>query len=392
MTEERGVPINQSGLPAWARPCFSPAQLNLEVGLLWVNLIFKWKGRDPSRYSLAQRLYIHTVGRDRKEWETSIRQLADDLELSENTVIAATDDLEGDGWLLVSRQHRNVNFYRLAWPVRDVLAPPKVKEVPLCGVLTSKGRRCAKRAGRGTQTPGVGPCKQHLPPLDAEAHQPELLLPIDGGSRSDEPDRPQPLRSTADAEQGLTATVAALDRNGCGVRPQPLRHQTATVAVQYVGTTCTSEVRPPGLLSEGQPHVGDAPAREAPAAQPENEFAGRSLITAIPRYRTAPGWVRKHLAALAAAALHAGLGRDAIVRYAELVIAEQAYQERQHIPEFRGALARLSRDVAHRDACAEHGRPECSCATPDRPWTDQDQADLERAMAFLADDLDTTGT
>lgn len=137
----------------------------------------------------------------------------------------------------------------------------------------------------------------------------------------------------------------------------------------------------------------------APVAPPANQsgFAARSLIAGIPRYRAAPGWVRRHLTALAAAALDSGFGRDAILRYADLVIAEQTFKDHQHIPEFRAALARLGRDALLLAACPRcAGDPGeglcCIDPTTDLPWTEDDQAQLELALERLAptaDELET---
>lgn len=141
--------------------------------------------------------------------------------------------------------------------------------------------------------------------------------------------------------------------------------------------------------------VGQEPDRyardsEAPAAQPGDFFIARSLIASFPRYRTAPGWARsKHLAPMAAAALAAGFGREAITHYAEMVIGEGRFLDGQHIPEFRDALRRLGRDVELGHACATCARdPDGSfcCITPEqaeRPWTDDDQVALERALDQL---------
>lgn len=130
----------------------------------------------------------------------------------------------------------------------------------------------------------------------------------------------------------------------------------------------------------------NARAREAPPAQPDI-FIARSLIAGIPRYRAAPGWVRsKHLAPMAATVLAAGFGREAIVRYAELVIGEARFRDHQHIPEFRDALRRLGRDVELGHACATCARdPDGTwcCLPEDRPWTGDDQAALERALDQL---------
>ncbi|MFF3665394.1 helix-turn-helix transcriptional regulator [Microtetraspora malaysiensis] len=345
---------------------------------------------------MGQRLHAFTIGRDKKEWDPTFADLAADLDLSERTVEPALDDLETDGWIVVTRLHRR-NIYRLAWPLRDVLAPP-TSEVPLCGVPTKKGGACTKRAGRGTETPGVGPCKQHREDPDPE------LLPLDLPTGE-----PQPLRSTEPADipelgDHSTATVADFDRNHCGVQPQPLRPDTATVAVPYVGTFVPFDVREnPRLLAVGEPHVRNArESRSAPAAQPDNSFLARYAVTSIGRYRAAQPWVRKQLARLAETALDAGFGRDAVARYAQLVIAEGRYLPHQHIPEFRAALDRLGRDAVLGDVCRVCGVPGCACTTPepapvaeDRPWTADDQAAFERTLALFdinPDELDQTGS
>ncbi|MBB2914904.1 hypothetical protein FHS43_006216 [Streptosporangium becharense] len=129
----------------------------------------------------------------------------------------------------------------------------------------------------------------------------------------------------------------------------------------------------------------------APAAQPEDLLA-RRVIRAIPRYRAAPGWVRKHLAALARDALGAGYGSGALTRYARMVIEEERFLGHQHIPELRAALRRLELDVRLGDACPCCGQEPDDCpaasATDDRPWTEQDQAAWERTLAHLGADPD----
>ncbi|MBB4702528.1 hypothetical protein [Sphaerisporangium siamense] len=134
---------------------------------------------------------------------------------------------------------------------------------------------------------------------------------------------------------------------------------------------------------------------KAPPAQPE-DFLARKVIHDIPRYANAPGWVRRHLVPLVAAAMRAGFGAQAISGYAVMVMSEGRYRDDQHIPELRGALSRLSRDATLGTACRACGLDpgDCPCrATPaaDRPWTEQDQADFEAALAHLgvtADELD----
>ncbi|GIH70302.1 hypothetical protein [Sphaerimonospora thailandensis] len=136
----------------------------------------------------------------------------------------------------------------------------------------------------------------------------------------------------------------------------------------------------------------------APSAQPITSLAARSLIASIPRYRDAPGWARKrHLIPMAQAALDTGFGPSAITRYAHLVADEGRFLERQHIPEFREVLRRLSRDATLEGLCHGCGQQTCACPTPtvdDRPWTSADQADLEATLdhfGLTPDDLPTEG-
>lgn len=148
------------------------------------------------------------------------------------------------------------------------------------------------------------------------------------------------------------------------------------------------------VLAVGERTDRNVRTRErAPAAQPENLLA-RRVIRAIPRYRAAPGWVRKHLAVLARDALAAGYGAEALTRYARMVVAEERFLLYQHIPELRAALRRLELDVRQGDACPCCGRdpddcPAASAPTDiDRSWTAQDQAELERVRVFLGVDPD----
>ena len=97
--------------------------------------------------------------------------------------------------------------------------------------------------------------------------------------------------------------------------------------------------------------------------------------------------MRRELVAYAAEALGEGLGAAAIVRYAEVVAEPGRFKEHQHIPEFRDVLRRLRRDVELGTVCACCGLPGEQCAAPlasaDRPWTPEDQIDLERACERL---------
>lgn len=146
------------------------------------------------------------------------------------------------------------------------------------------------------------------------------------------------------------------------------------------------------VAAVGSPTVSDARG-SAPAAQPSkiSPIRGRALIAAIPRYRSAPAWVRKHLMPLAMRGMES-FGPVAIVRYGNLVAAEEQFLDKHHIPEFREVLRRLGRDVVLGTACALDGLDpaDCPCATPplpaDRPWTQDDQDAFERAIW----DLDMT--
>ncbi len=205
-----------------------------------------------------------------------------------------------------------------------------------------------------------------LPDPPDQEIQPEDTPPEPRASSSvPDPDEPEP-----DAGKSSLLYVAGGREQGAGGREQG-----SSVAV-------------------GENGDRNARTREAPAAQPE-DFLARQVFRDIPRYRTAPSWVRRHLAGLAGAALAAGFGPSAISGYAVMVIAEGRFQQHQHIPEFRDALRRLNRDAVLGSACRSCGFDpgDCPCRTSqadDRPWTDADQADLERALEHLAvtaDDL-----
>ncbi|MGW0587435.1 hypothetical protein [Streptosporangium sp. NPDC002607] len=377
--EERGVAIDEADLPAWARSRFSAAQLQLHKGLQWMLLIYMSTSLEASRLSVAQRLYIHTIGKERKEAKPSLESLARDLNISPQTALVATQDLEEQGWVLVKRVSTHFNIYRLAWPLENVLASDK-KKVDRCGRLTKKGEICTRRAGWGTDTPDVGPCKLH--PI-----QPQ---PLELKEDTEDPNEPQPLGST---ESDSTPTVGNFNPNHWSNEPQPLEQLTPTVGVEYEGSALQSSLLSTStpVLAVGELTVRTARALDAPSAN-QSGFAARSLVSAIPRYRSAPGWVKKHLATLADAAMSAGFHRDAIVQYATAVIAEARFAEHQHIPEFRDALRRLGRDAALGDLPSP---PEPAPADTDAPWTDEDQAAWERVLDHLSvtpDDLDTTGT
>lgn len=386
--------IDEAEPPDWVRAHVSPDQLKLNRGLLWMLVIYKCRGFDQSRYSVAQRLYIHTLGKEHKRANPSIRSLMADLECSENTAIEAVKDIETRGFVIVRRHGNGRNLYLLSWPLEDTTRPDG--DVPvLCGEPTAKGGTCTRRAGRGTKTPGVGPCVDH----GGEPSNPDRIpQPLRYGEGDDTALIPQPLRYEPRAD---TSTTEVPHLNHCGTTPQPLRNDTSTVEVEYVesalGSTSKSS-KPSGLLAVGEPSRRNARATPAPPAQPKDHyFTARGIISGITRYREADGWVRaKHLIPMAQKALAVGFGRAAIARYAEMVTEEGTFKAEHHIPEFRAALARLGRDVERGDACMTHGQPECAdCPVPDdfvdRPWSAQDQTDFEAALDHLgvtAADLD----
>jgi hypothetical protein len=149
--------------------------------------------------------------------------------------------------------------------------------------------------------------------------------------------------------------------------------------------------------------VGTARAAEAPAAQPgrSREIQARAVLARLRRYREAPGWVRvRYLVPMTLQALDRGFEAIAIGRYAELVAGEARFAEHQHVPEFREVLRRLGRDVALGTTCPRFGVPpgDCPCGpaaadapTGDRPWTEADQADLERILEQFEVDADELG-
>lgn len=173
----RGAPIDAAPLPAWARAHLSDEQLGLDPGLQWISLIWQTVGLGPTATSVAQRLYIGTVGKSAKKAWPSIRTLGQQLEVrSQTTVVRALGRLGSTGWILKEQRGpgrgepgrgRAGCGYRLAWPPRDVLTPATGPE--RCAQRTKRGGLCTRRAGYGTTTPGAGPCWRHG---GQRAHQP----------------------------------------------------------------------------------------------------------------------------------------------------------------------------------------------------------------------------
>lgn len=384
--------IDGAAPPEWIREHVAPGQLRLQRSLLWIVAIYESPTLGKAEVNVAQRLHIATEGQDKKERRLAHAELARSTKQSQQTNITAVKKLEAEGWLLVERVNNRVNRYLLAWPVEDVLAEEK-KQPSLCGEPTKKDMSCTRKAGWGTVHQGVGKCVLHEPKSeDADGEElPVQLQPLELESGED-----------VKTEQASTPIDETSDSNKWSLQLQPLEHPTPTIGALYVGTVGTQlQVRENSrLLAVGEPEVRTARGTvKAPSAQPEISLNSRRLVRGMARYRDAPGWAKRHLAVLADAALADGLTPDVINRYAVMVAGEARFADHQHIPEFREVLRRAARDRALGDVCPACGHPECRCATAtatvDRPWTDQDQADLERAAAHLGatlDDLAHTGT
>jgi hypothetical protein len=211
--------------------------------------------------------------------------------------------------------------------------------------------------------------------------QPRYPAPEDGT-----PFDPDPPR-VPDATSDLREVRLSADLAGGSADPAESTAEAAGVSALEVGTGDQGNRGSTSVLAVGERTVRNARTREAPSAQP-GDLLARRVIAGIPRYRDAPRWVRRRLVPLAATALAAGFGPDAITGYAVMVITEVRFKIDQHIPELRDALRRLSRDAALGTACRSCGFDPggCPCTAPaqtDRPWTEADQAALERAMEHL---------
>jgi hypothetical protein len=73
-----------------------------------------------------------------------------------------------------------------------------------------------------------------------------------------------------------------------------------------------------------------------------------------------------------------------------MVISEASFQDHQHVPELRYALARLRRDanLGHTCRTCAHDPAICTCAWTSAAETTLDAAALERALAALGADPD----
>lgn len=161
--------IDDVPMPAWAEPYFTPAELALPAALRWMLLLFQRTGWEPSRKSVAQRIYIATAfkkkDQDKKSWHSE-GTMARHLDMSRQTVNAATQQLAAEGWVVkVPRPGRASEFWP-SWPPVDCLTPNDGPE--RCAAPTKAKTLCTRRAGWGTATPGIGPCVRHGGPLPVQ--------------------------------------------------------------------------------------------------------------------------------------------------------------------------------------------------------------------------------
>ncbi|MEV7805048.1 hypothetical protein AB0O28_19065 [Microbispora sp. NPDC088329] len=352
----RGLAIDDAEMPEWARRYFTPEQQRLSRGLQWILLIYKSKRLEASRISVAQRLHVHMEGRERKAWNPSQASLAEDLDLSLTTVGVSLDELEQQGWVLVRERKRTKSWYRLAWPVTDVLAPEGEPEAT-CGQPTKKGGTCTRKAGRGTTTPGVGPCVLH-------GGEPRNGPGEPTGTAGDEdpaaPVDPQPLEQNTPPEHSSTPTAEELTSNRWSVDLQPLEHSPPTVGDDYV--PCV-----PGALGDEKSSllaVGELTVRtaredsEAPSAKKEDLHSDAGwVLTQLPaEYRNGKPWLNRALLVHASDALANGYGRLAIVAYCRTFAADPRYRDFQHLSHFDDVIRKLAADVAEGAACRGCGR------------------------------------
>lgn len=283
------------------------------------------------------------------------------------------------------RKHQRINR-----PQPSKLPPPSVQsgEVLQMYVRRDKGicHLCKSEVKTEHDQPRLWPSLDHLTPR------------VQGGS--DYPTNIALAHTSCNKSRGARPPEDFAGSPGSRSSDDSLHdsvNDSASYAVSDTRSAARSDSLPEGKGGEGKGNtsvlaVGELTARNAraheaaPPAQPEI-FIARSIVASIPRYRAAPGWVKsKHLAPMAATALAAGFGRDAIVRYAGLVIDSGRFADHQHIPELRDALRRLALDVRTGHACAVCARdPDGTwcCATEDRAWTEEDQAALERTLDQL---------
>lgn len=289
------------------------------------------------------------------------------------------------GYIVNFRRHQRINR-----PQPGKLPPPSIQsgDVLQMYIRRDKGvcHLCKSEVATEPDEPRLFPSLDHLVPrVQGGSDYPTNIALAHVSCNKSRRDRPVEdfhgspgSRAHPDMSQsGSDSVNESLSEEGNGARSDSLWEGRGR------------EGRSTSVLAVGE--LADRNARAcatAPPAQPE-DFLARKLIHDIPRYRTAQPWVRKRLVPLAATALAAGFGADAIAGYAVMVITEGRFKPDQHIPELRDALRRLNRDAALGTACRSCGFApgDCPCtpdtAAADRPWTEADQAALERALEHL---------
>ncbi|MEO3787666.1 helix-turn-helix domain-containing protein [Actinocorallia sp. B10E7] len=277
MPENFGLPIDAAQLPEWAKAYFSPAQLRLDRGLLWSLLVYESRTLTDSATAVAQRLFVHAIGKEVKQvWPTQQR-IAHDVKLSENTVITALDLLVEQGWLLKEPKpgDRRRWVYTLAWPAVDRVAAGTPK-TDRCGHPTGKGGTCTRPAGWGTKHRGVGMCKLH-----------ELESPQPSGEPGEAQPAPSPQQlrsSTSGSPQSMEPITSTVEDDS----PQPLEQKTSMIEDKYVRECVTEFVSgsgqgslPPAAEVEVHPHPSQTLGRSASNRQPDKLKAARSQRDAV---------------------------------------------------------------------------------------------------------------
>jgi hypothetical protein len=297
-------------MPGWAQPYFSPDQVGLDRGLQWVLLIYKSRNLGSSATSIAQRLYVHTIGKTNKKAWPSQPALAGDLDIgSTNTVSTALGALEKDGWVVKGQARDGRHSYTLAWPAHDCLAPTADDSPVLCAQPTGKGSLCTRRAGWGTDHRGQGLCKLHDLTDDAQAPQP--LRESDG---QEDTSAPQPLRGVAGifvpgTPQPLKRPTSTIE----AAPPQPLKPAPSTVEDKYVREFVT------GVRERSNEGCGSSVAEVEDPTDPERSTQPDFSLDDV---KMADGW-----RAIARRKLGVDLGEDVDPEYLESYATALAYAE-----------------------------------------------------------------
>lgn len=243
MSQQQGQPISESAMPAWARPYLSEGQRELQNrALQWVLMFDHTAYLPSSARDLCRRLHIATLGNDDKVVFASQATLSRWTGWSEETVRTQLAQLDADGWISFTpgagtRRTR----IRLTWPATD--PNTQLRDDPdKCMSATVDQNVCMRRAGWGTTTPGIGPCKLHGGTPKNPAKKPPTPQPLGESSRPPQWPIPQPLGdwpvdNHADRADDSRLTPQRLGGNAPTVgvaTPQPLGGNPPTVGPPYV--------------------------------------------------------------------------------------------------------------------------------------------------------------